>query len=177
MSFSGHIQTAAQNPLRLAFHDVTGSVRCLWWPPRDGGHPSNILLFTCGYVLYFHASSIPTINVSNPGLPEFYIPFLSIIRERLQHSSLAICAHGHIGHAYDLPQPKSDASLLLQAQMEAAAAIFRNLQRQYPNTPFIFVGHSIGAYIALHVSLCHLLHVGNEIDLCRRRAGLLPVFG
>jgi len=36
--------------------------------------------------------------------------------------------------------------------MEAAAAVFRNLQRQYPNTPFIFVGHSIGAYIALHTA-------------------------
>jgi alpha-beta hydrolase superfamily lysophospholipase len=114
---------------------------------------------------------------SNPGLPAFYIPFLSIIRERLQDSSLAICVHGHIGHAHDLPQPKSDASLSLQAQIEAAAAVFRNLQREYPNTPFIFMGHSIGAYIALHVSLCHLLHFGHEIDLCRPLAGLFPAFG
>lgn len=60
MPFSSHIQGAAQSgqsPLRLAFHDVTGSVRCLWWPPRDGGRPSKILIFICGYVLYLHAKS------------------------------------------------------------------------------------------------------------------------
>lgn len=92
------------------------------------------------------------IHSSNPGLPEFYIPFLNIIRDRLHDETVAICAHGHIGHAHDLPQPKSDDSLSLHAQIEAAAAVFRNLQREYPKTPFLLLGHSIGAHIALNVS-------------------------
>lgn len=54
MSFSSHVLSSADVPVRLSFHiasgGIAGSVRCLWWPPRIGGTPSKILVFTCGYV-------------------------------------------------------------------------------------------------------------------------------
>jgi pimeloyl-ACP methyl ester carboxylesterase len=94
----------------------------------------------------------------NPGIPEWYIEFLSALRNGVHSTSLAILAHGHIGHAHDLPFPKSDASVSLEAQIIAAGSIMRSLRYQFPDTRIMLMGHSIGAYMSMQVSLHHSLH-------------------
>ncbi|PVG03234.1 alpha/beta-hydrolase [Serendipita vermifera] len=127
-------------PVRTQFHvlqgSVDGHVRTLWWPPRIAGPPNNILIFICG----------------NPGIPEWYIEFLSALRNNIHSTSLAILAHGHIGHAHDLPAPKSDTSLSLEAQIIAAGSIMRSLRGEFPNTRLMLMGHSIGGYMAMQVA-------------------------
>jgi hypothetical protein len=88
---------------------------------------------------------------SNPGIPEWYIEFLSIIRER-STPGLAIAACGHIGHAHDLQQPVSSSSLSLGSQIEAHVAVLEDLHELFPSARFVSLSHSIGAYISLRVS-------------------------
>jgi pimeloyl-ACP methyl ester carboxylesterase len=88
----------------------------------------------------------------NPGIPEWYIEFLSTIREKAASSKLAILAHGLIGHAHDLAQPNSTFSLSLPSQVEALAGVLHSLQEEFPSARFILVGHSIGGYINTKVA-------------------------
>ncbi|KAG8821292.1 hypothetical protein FRC19_008014 [Serendipita sp. 401] len=137
MSFSRELQAnfeTVPTSLTFSFKDTSTGIltRTLWWPAK-AGDPSAILVFVCG----------------NPGIPIWYIDFLNSIRDRVSNSSLAILAIGHVGHAHDLPQPPSDASLSLQVQIDVANATRRRLLQLFPNVPHIVIGHSIGAYIAL----------------------------
>ncbi|KAG9054874.1 hypothetical protein FS842_003911 [Serendipita sp. 407] len=137
MSFSRELQAnfeTVPTSLTFSFKDTSTGIltRTLWWPAK-AGDPSAILVFVCG----------------NPGIPVWYIDFLNSIRDRVSNSSLAILAIGHVGHAHDLPQPPSDASLSLQVQIDVANATRRRLLQLFPNVPHIVIGHSIGAYIAL----------------------------
>jgi Lipid-droplet associated hydrolase len=91
----------------------------------------------------------------NPGIPEWYIEFLSLIREWCT-PGLAIAACGHIGHAHDLRQPISFSSLSLGSQIDAHGAVLEELHELFPNARFVSLSHSIGAYISLKVAVISL---------------------
>lgn len=97
----------------------------------------------------------------NPGLLDFYPPFLSAIRDKDTSGKLAILAHGHIGHTPGLGNidSSSDASrYCLTAQLQSAIEAFDALRSAFgSNTRIILVGHSMGSWIALQVTF-ELLH-------------------
>lgn len=89
--------------------------------------------------------------IRNPGIPEWYIDFLTLIRERAP-GAVAIAACGHIGHAYDLQKPPARSSLSLGAQIEAHAALLQDLHQLFPHARFVSLSHSIGGYISMKAS-------------------------
>ncbi|KAF8898924.1 hypothetical protein BD779DRAFT_1486254 [Infundibulicybe gibba] len=112
-----------------------GPVHSLWWPNRDDNKPPNvILLFIPG----------------NPGLLDFYIPFLSAIHNKNQNDNVAIFAHAHSGHTPDFfaaqPQPSH-----LVAQVEGALGAFDAASSTFKDARIILIGHSVGAWIVLQV--------------------------
>ncbi|EJD03692.1 uncharacterized protein FOMMEDRAFT_83275 [Fomitiporia mediterranea MF3/22] len=105
----------------------------LWWPWRAANtQPSVVLLFVPG----------------NPGLADFYIPYLSHISESAP-DSLAILAHSLIGHS-----PRVAATPLafsrLEAQVEGIIEIVDNIDHTFGSaTSIVLIGHSVGAWIVL----------------------------
>ena len=107
----------------------------------------------------------------NPGLVEFYAPFLSSLQEREASARLAILAHGHLNHT-TLPEVEhntSDCSLV--AQVQSAIEAFDALKTEFGNgTELFLIGHSVGAWIAsqvcysrrLSVPSFSTLHIGIE---------------
>ncbi|KAF6766581.1 hypothetical protein DFP72DRAFT_1089123 [Ephemerocybe angulata] len=114
-----------------------GPAHCLWWPQKDASQPPDtVILFIPG----------------NPGLVEFYIPFLSGLQERDHTSRLAILAHGHLNH---IPLPNLELNVpnhSLTAQVQSAIEAFDAIQAEFgSNTKFVLIGHSVGAWIASQV--------------------------
>jgi Lipid-droplet associated hydrolase len=161
MPFSSEIRNTSSKevlPVKTSFYvdrnNVQGALRVLWWPPRakTRSEITSILVFTCGFVHSLPRASNSSLMLSrNPGIPDWYIQFLSLIREQ-STPGLAIAACGHIGHAHDLKQPVSSSSLSLGSQIEAHAAVLEGLYELFPNARFVSLSHSIGAYISLKVS-------------------------
>ncbi|PBK77374.1 hypothetical protein ARMSODRAFT_1012538 [Armillaria solidipes] len=93
---------------RHATHKISlGTVHSLWWPTRSGNVPDTVILFKPG----------------NPGLVEFYVPFLSVIREKYHSNNLAILAHSHLGHSFALPYSHCGLSSQVQGGIEAVDAL------------------------------------------------------
>jgi len=112
-----------------------GSSKTIWW---SNANPTAVVLFIPG----------------NPGLAEFYIPFLS---ELYEHSSnICILAQSHLGHTEEAPAGETSLLAQIDAKIEALDA----LKRTYPDAKIIVIGHSVGSYIALQV----LKSRPNEID-------------
>jgi pimeloyl-ACP methyl ester carboxylesterase len=88
----------------------------------------------------------------NPGLVDFYIPFLSGVYSRYPSSNFAIVAHGHLGHCPHLQanhQPEESLNIQVQTSLEVLDAI----SALYAKTRIVVVGHSVGAWLALQVPL------------------------
>jgi len=108
----------------------------------------------------------------NPGLVDFYIPFLSALQERYQAlvpegkaSQISIVAKAHLGHSPTLfasgcnksGQTRTD----LISQVESVVQIYDTIRQHHTNpepksqtpqaTRVILVGHSVGAWISLQV--------------------------
>ena len=143
--------------LSLSTHIPNVLTRGLYWPPRRAAPPTTVLLFVCGFVLVkrWNRLVLTSAHCRNPGIPGWYIEFINTIRQEASSSSLAFLAVGHIGHAYDLPQPEDIRSLSLQSQVEAARYTQNALLEAFPNASLILAGHSIGGYIAMEVSSFH----------------------
>ncbi|PPQ64493.1 hypothetical protein CVT26_002032 [Gymnopilus dilepis] len=117
-----------------------GSSHTLWWPPLNNGKdPQTILLFIPG----------------NPGVVDFYIPFLSSLRERCAaFGDLAILARGHLDHYFGIKNEKTryldEMSLNVQVQssIEVLDAIVAAYSR---NTKIILIGHSVGSWIVTQI--------------------------
>jgi hypothetical protein len=92
------------------------------------------------------------INISgNPGLVEFYIPFLSTIMRMDTSGRIAICAHAHAGHTPKSVLHVDSESTRLFTQVWSAIDAFDALQVSFPKACISVVGHSVGAWIALQV--------------------------
>ncbi|KAG7087459.1 hypothetical protein E1B28_013425 [Marasmius oreades] len=108
--------------------DPLGKAHCLWW---SADLPTAIVLFIPG----------------NPGLVDFYVPFLSHLHRT--RKDLAILAHAHINHTPGFRSPR--AKQILAVQAKAATEVLDALRKTYPALPVIIISHSVGAYITLQV--------------------------
>ena len=132
-----HPQTNAQNAV-FQHEKPLGQAHCLWWPPKDDSQPPEVaLLFIPG----------------NPGLVEFYTPFLSALHGKDTSSRLAILAHAHLNHT-PLSSPHLNAiDHSLTSQVQSAIEAFDALRSEFGNnTKLILVGHSVGSWISTQVS-------------------------
>ncbi|KAL0951434.1 hypothetical protein HGRIS_008127 [Hohenbuehelia grisea] len=117
--------------------DPIGPTHSLWWAPRDAKQsPSKIILFIPG----------------NPGLVEFYIPFLSAIHVKDKSGRLAILAHSHIGHTPGVARGDSIEYFTLPFQVKSALEAFDAVKSTYGReTSVVLIGHSVGSWVALQI--------------------------
>lgn len=112
----------------------------IFYPVRSHGNthnPGNDILFT-----------------GNPGLVDFYIPFLSGLYARYSSSNLAIIGRGHLGHCPQIQDtPKHQPEESLKIQIQTSLEVLDAISTFYANTRIVVVGHSVGAWLALQVSL------------------------
>ncbi|KAF9020319.1 hypothetical protein BDZ89DRAFT_1020242 [Hymenopellis radicata] len=108
-----------------------GDAHSLWWPTRSKKLPDTILYFIPG----------------NPGLVEFYIPFLSDIQEKHDSDTLAIFAHAHLGHTPGFPFSASHCGF--DVQIENAVEAFDALVCEFPEAKVTVIAHSMGCWITL----------------------------
>ncbi|KAH9836976.1 uncharacterized protein C8Q71DRAFT_756340 [Rhodofomes roseus] len=115
---------------------LSAAAHALWWP-AGVQQPRTILLFIPG----------------NPGLVEFYTPFLTAIHEKCAQN-ISILAHGHLGHSPTIPRGdmyKDSSSISLTAQVESAIEATQALHDAYPQAQLVIAGHSMGCWITLQV--------------------------
>lgn len=85
-------------------------------------------------------------HIGNPGLAEFYIPFLSALYN--SDNQCSILAQSHLGHSEEAPAVETN----LAAQVAVTIEAFDVLKQAYPGAKILVIGHSVGSYIALQVS-------------------------
>ncbi|KAK7064374.1 lipid droplet-associated hydrolase [Favolaschia claudopus] len=105
-----------------------GTTHSMWWNCSQKT-PDAVFLFIPG----------------NPGLLEFYTPFLESIHNE-NGCFLTVWAAGHLGHR---GLPCSDYSLA--AQVENAIQAIDAVSDAFPRARIVVSGHSVGAWIALQV--------------------------
>ncbi|GBE77816.1 hypothetical protein SCP_0106980 [Sparassis crispa] len=117
------------------YHDrFKASVHALWWPSRVE-HPRTVLVFIPG----------------NPGLVDFYTPFLTAIHDASE-GKIPILAHAHIGHTPGFTILHDPPKFGLTAQVVSAIEAVDAVERTFGETTQVVVaGHSIGSWIALQV--------------------------
>ncbi|KAF7784006.1 hypothetical protein Agabi119p4_171 [Agaricus bisporus var. burnettii] len=130
----------SHGPYANAFFDHAyplAPAHCLWWPPlKPGRRVETIVLFIPG----------------NPGLLDFYTPFLTALQDKDLTENLAILAHAHIDHTpgvYTRASPHSRHSLT--SQVQSAIEAFDALSAEFPIARVMIIGHSVGAWVALQV--------------------------
>ena len=89
--------------------------------------------------------------VGNPGLADFYIPYLSHVHNS-STSPTAILALSHIGLSSSVePVPLAFSSL--QAQVAGVIECVESLKETFDSTfSLVLIGHSVGAWIVLQVN-------------------------
>ncbi|KAG1784137.1 hypothetical protein EV702DRAFT_1057620 [Suillus placidus] len=123
------------NALFPASDDIP-PVHVHWWPcKRVGVSPSTILLFIPG----------------NPGIIDFYHPFLTAIHNQDRSGTLAILSHSHIGHDPVAPARRTSFNAL-PFQIQNSLRIFDVMSISFGvNTRTVIAGHSVGSWVALQV--------------------------
>ncbi|KAI0936744.1 hypothetical protein AcV5_004807 [Taiwanofungus camphoratus] len=132
--------SAVQKPYINAIfpHKTLGvSAHAFWWPSIIEDPPT-VLIFIPG----------------NPGLIEFYTPFLTAIHKKTDNG-IAILAHAHLGHSPAISQDNSyqnAPSVSLTSQVAGAIEVVDSVKSAFGRAVRIVVtGHSVGAWIALQV--------------------------
>ncbi|CAO3699892.1 unnamed protein product [Rhizopus stolonifer] len=124
-------------PLR-AIWDIRGyPTESLLWPAKKQENKT-ILFFIPG----------------NPGLVEYYTPFFQSIYEKLQYPHLGIIGVSHKGHSvnYHADTVRDKTLYSLEDQIQHKVECLDTLiEENGPETKFILIGHSIGAYISAEV--------------------------
>jgi hypothetical protein len=95
-------------------------------------------------------------NEGNPGLLDFYPPFLSAIHDKVSYATrLAILAHAHVGHTPGVGDEDMDARCYnITTQIQNAIEAFDAVKLTFgSNVKVLLIGHSVGCWIALQVSL------------------------
>jgi pimeloyl-ACP methyl ester carboxylesterase len=161
----------------IATDDLSGRRRCC------GGHGRRKILPSCLAQYYFSSlvrvpfflSSFLLISPfsGNPGLLDFYVPFLDAIYHKANistSSSVTIFAHAHLGLSSYIGGDRSfpdTSSVSLPAQIQAHVEFLDELLAAYgPETSVLLVGHSIGTWFiqemlkARAAALRPHLHVG-----------------
>lgn len=103
----------------------------LWWPSQNDS--STCMIFIPG----------------NPGLLDWYTPFLSAIHEK-SGKRLNIVAHAFVGHTPGIDIDHTDYSVAsLPAQVEHVLELFDIVKRNYERV--VVVGHSVGSWVTTQV--------------------------
>ncbi|KXN85673.1 hypothetical protein AN958_10856 [Leucoagaricus sp. SymC.cos] len=122
-----------------------GPAHCLWWPPlRPGTRIETVVLFIPGTLL---------LSSRNPGLLDFYTPFLTALQDKDITENLAVLAQAHIDHTpgiYKHTSPHSRHSL--SAQVQNAIQLFDAALAEFSPARVMLIGHSVGAWVSLQAS-------------------------
>ncbi|KAF9447797.1 alpha/beta-hydrolase [Macrolepiota fuliginosa MF-IS2] len=114
-----------------------GPAHCIYWPPKKPDvPPETVVIFIPG----------------NPGLLDFYTPFLNALYEKDATENLAIIAQTHIDHTpgvYKDTNPHSRHSLT--SQVHSAIEAFDATVAEFRTSKVVVIGHSVGAWITLQV--------------------------
>lgn len=132
------LKHSGSSAINAVFHHNSplADVHAQWWPPKQYDHdlsPDVVFLFIPG----------------NPGLVEFYTPFLESVYQDDASNKLAILAQAHVGHT---PLPPRDGGqgptgYGLTIQIESAIQAFDAVRAAFPSARVVATGHSVGAYI------------------------------
>jgi triacylglycerol esterase/lipase EstA (alpha/beta hydrolase family) len=100
--------------------------------------------------------------IGNPGLIDYYIPFLTHLHSLLPQSYALLCT-SHIGHEGHLPtQPPTELGDLLESKIELVTALRQSLdtwasddQRKESGearrAKLVLVGHSLGGWLVCEI--------------------------
>ncbi|GHJ89399.1 hypothetical protein NliqN6_5801 [Naganishia liquefaciens] len=135
---SGYITVAYKHALDKV---PRGQAECQWYPPKDGTRPKAIVVFFPG----------------NPGLVEYYPPFLSKLQSLIPRS-YGVLSMGHVGHSLSLSFQTQ--ALTLNEQVLVKVDLVTKLRQEvdawaqesgYEGAPIQIgvMGHSVGAEIAV----------------------------
>jgi hypothetical protein len=161
-------QSSASLPISTAFnHDLTtasGEVALQYWPRRDGASepPSQLTLFVLGKFSTLrdggatgggHTVDAVTYIEGNPGLLDYYIPFLNHLHSLLPPTH-ALLSTSHIGHTPGLRSPAEplDLPAQLDAKVELVTGLRAHLDEWAESTKsaqtpkLCLMGHSVGAW-------------------------------
>ncbi|KAF9909513.1 hypothetical protein EC991_008495 [Linnemannia zychae] len=138
--------TLFNSPVRAVWNVQGENVPTLWWPakghlttkkePKGTDKPVNTVLFM-----------IP----GNPGLIDYYIPFLQTIHDKCE-GKIDIFGASHLGHSAGAHVIDPSRLFTLEEQVENKIAILDRLREMYPaGTRFILAGHSMGSWLALRI--------------------------
>ncbi|KAG1169127.1 hypothetical protein G6F71_008639 [Rhizopus microsporus] len=141
--FQAEYENAA--PGYVALSEIRYPLRAVW---DVKGYPTETLLWpaknnTNKTVLFF----IP----GNPGLVEYYAPFLDNIYQNLQSPLLEIIGVSHKGHSvnYHADTARDKTLYSFEDQIQHKIDCLDTLIKENgPETKFILIAHSIGSYIA-----------------------------
>ena len=88
----------------------------------------------------------------NPGLIDWYIPFLTHLQLLLPKNA-AVYACGQSGHTLHCPTDLHSRTASLQDQVDSKVAFLTELRKKHGlETPVLLIGHSVGCYILQQVS-------------------------
>lgn len=110
--------------------------------PPSASPPSTVILFIPG----------------NPGLPQYYAPFLSSLQAALPPSSSSVYALGHLGHSNSAPRIWSSQGVVgLKGQVDQKVQFVDDLREKYGlgvegGPRLVLIGHSMGAWVICEVS-------------------------
>ena len=113
-------------------------------------------------------------NTGNPGLIDYYLPFLAHLHSLLPASHALICT-SHIGHEAHLPAPVHPVELdkLLESKLELVNAlrtsldVWSNEQGEQEKSKLVLIGHSLGGWLVceimkrLNISKEEVVHAGH----------------
>lgn len=96
-------------------------------------------------------------SVGNPGLLDWYTPFLAALYEKSQ-GRLNILAHALVGHTPNLQSCHENISATtLSAQVEHLLEVVDAVKDRYDHV--VLAGHSVGSWIALQVNMAYDVRV------------------
>ena len=155
------------NALFPACDDIP-PVHVHWWPCKQAGvSPSTIFLFIPGRFNITLYPSLFRMTAGNPGVIDFYPPFLTAIHNKDQAGTLAILSHSHIGHDPTVEDiRRTSFQYALPFQIRNALRVFDALDTSFGvNARIVVVGHSVGSWVALQVAFmqCPVLLLLNAV--------------
>jgi len=158
---SGHYTSLTLHPHLASM--LSSYITTTWAPHmRYGGpHRATTWIQIFSFISYpvrshgnIHNPGNDPIFTGNPGLVDFYIPFLSRLYTQYSSSNLAIVGRGHLGHCPQIQAtPKHQPEESLKIQIQTSLEVLDAISTFYANTRIVVVGHSVGAWLALQVSL------------------------
>jgi hypothetical protein len=150
-------ESGAKPPLRSQFEhrvtDAQGSVEVVYYPRRDGSseRPEQLTLFILGTC----RAGSRAYGVGNPGLIDYYLPFLAHLYSLLPPTHAILCT-SHIGHESHLPSEDVALGGLLETKIELVEALRTSLDAWDDNeragrTKLVLVGHSLGGWLVCEI--------------------------